>query len=337
MYRVLITANEFSATAAGRADPVPWRKFRILPLLVCVLYLHAVASSTEANAIAKASAFAKSGRPAQAEAVLRSALASMPQSVNLHGELGALLLQEGKYEESVQELGAAVQIDPDRHRYVIMLSEALIGWGHYGVAIDFLHAAEARVGKTPGYHYNLGLAYYSLNQKKEAEAELREALRLAPDLDRAQFLLASCLQETGNLPEAVEAYRKLTRQHPRDAIYWVALGEGLGKMGPASQVEALAAARRGLALSPKDPHAQLVAGTILRRSGDLKAARPLLEQAEKSVPKLLPVHFELARLYASLGESKLAEKEAAIAKELQEQQASQDSSSVPPHENSEAH
>ncbi len=298
-------------------------------LLIVVFGVTSAAAFTEKDTIARADAMARAGKAAQAEALLRSAITSAPQSADLHSELGEILLRQGKYESSVQELGTAVQINPDVHRNLILLSEALIGWGHYGVAVDFLHNAESRIGKTPGYHYNLGLAYYSLNQRKEAKAELEEALRLAPDLDRAQFLLASYMADDGNFAGAVQVYRKLVRQHPRDSSYWVALGEGLGEMGAAHEAEASAACRRGLALSPDDSRAQLAMATILIRTGSFTAARPLLERVEKSAPKMLSVHLQLARLYGNLGESELSEKEAAIAKQLQQERMMEDLSNAP--------
>jgi tetratricopeptide (TPR) repeat protein len=123
-----------------------------------------------------------------------------------------VLLRQAKYESSVEELGAAVQIDPDSPKYVTLLAESLIGWRHFGVAVDYLHAAETRIG--PAYHYDLGLAYYNLNQRKDAEAEFREATRIDPDLDRAQFMLAASYADDHELTKAVEIYRGLVKKRP---------------------------------------------------------------------------------------------------------------------------
>lgn len=292
--------------------------FRVVALLF-VLHVGCFAAASDKDPITAASALARAGKLEQAEALLRSASSSDPQSASLHGELGSVLLKESKYESSVKELGLAVHIDPDSSKYIMLLSEALIGWGHFGVAVDFLHAAQSRIGKYPGYHYNLGLAYYNLQKRKEAEAEFQEALRLAPNLDRAQFLLANCLADEGNVPKALELYRKLVKDRPNDPIYWITLGQTLGQMESAYWPEALRACRRGLTLRPGDPHGQFVTATVLSQMGDFAAARPILERLERLNPSVVYVHFALVRVYSKLGERELAQKEAAITDELQKQ------------------
>ena len=64
----------------------------------------------------------------------RAGVAGDPTSPELHGVLGQTLLQEGKYEEAVKEFGIAAQQLPDSLVYNMGLAEALIGWGHFGVA-----------------------------------------------------------------------------------------------------------------------------------------------------------------------------------------------------------
>jgi len=297
-------------------------------VMLVVLQVIGFAADTGEEVTARASALVRSGKVEQAEALLREASSSDPSSATLHGELGEVLLRENKYELSVQELGIAVQIVPDSPKYIMALSEALIGWQHFGVAVDFLRAAESRIGKYPGYHYNLGLAYYNLDKIKEAQSEFQDALRLDPQLDRAQFLLAGCLANEGDTVKAIEMYRKLIKQRPNDPIYWIALGQALGQMGGTYGPEAVRACRRGLALRPGDPHAQFVTATVLGQSGDFAAARPMLEHLERLDPNVIYVHFELARVYTRLGERELARKETTIANDLQ--QKASEGSSIPP-------
>jgi len=285
-----------------------------------------LAKASDENIVANASALVRAGKIHEAENLLRSASFAEPQSARLHGELGALLLREGYYEGAVEELGLAVQIDSTLNRYVLLLSESLIGWGHFGVAVDFLRAAEARVGRYPAYHYNLGLAYYNLNKKKDAESEFEKALHLAPHMYSSEFLLATCLADEGNLHKALQLYRRLVKEQPKNATYWIGLAQALGQMGSEYGPEALKACRHGLTLQPENLHGQFVTATILSQIGEFGAARPLLEHLEQLDPSAVYVHSALARVYKRLGEAELARQQASLAIELQEQERNRNGS-----------
>jgi predicted Zn-dependent protease len=281
------------------------------------------------DAIVKANALFHEGNVKQAETLLRSASAADPNSTALHGALGELLLKEHNYEDSVQEFGVATQQNPDSVEYNLSLSEALIGWKHYGVAVDFLNAVRAKFTRQPQFHYDLGFAYYNLNKMNQAQGEFQEALRLAPKFVRAEFLFAACLASTGDPEKAADILRRLVKEDPRNPLYWATLGQILGPMGGEGSAEAVEAIRRALALAPHDAHTQYVAATVFVQTGNFADARPLLEHLEKVDPKVLAVHVQLARVYSRLGQRELARKETEIANELQKQSASENQPSSP--------
>jgi predicted Zn-dependent protease len=293
-----------------------------LAALVCVLMMLfgpslSPTQTPERRAIAKASALVRAGRPKAAEAVLRTAAASQPQSEMLHAALGRLLFRRQKYEEAVQELGLALQINPESRNNSLLLAEALIGWGHFGVAVDFLQAVKEKFGGDAEFHYDMGLAYYSENKIKEAKAEFQDAVRLAPKLDRAQYLLAACIASEGDYGKAVEIFRELVKEHPENANYWATFAQMLSQLGNDNQGEALRACRRARALKPKDPHVQYVAATLLLQNGSFAEAKPLFENLVRLNPKELSAHIALARIYGRLGEQVLARKETEIVNQLQ--------------------
>jgi len=296
------------------------------PLVLLLSLLLPVLSSAETadqTAIAKSAALIRAGKVQQAETMLRSASAANPNSAPLHGALGELLLKEHNYEESVQEFGLAAQQDPNSGEYNLLLSEALIGWKHYGVAVDFLNAVRSKFGNEPQFHYDLGLAYYNMNKLNEAQKEFQESVHLAPTFDRAEFMLAACFASTGETGKAIEIFRKLTREHPKTAVYWVVLGQVLGKTGGSNGPEAVRAVRKALVLTPDDPHTQFVAATVFVQTEDFASARPLLEHVEKVSPDVLEVHVQLARVYARMGQRELARKETLIANQLQKQRTAE--------------
>jgi protein O-GlcNAc transferase len=312
--------------------------------LVCLLLALAlpilISGQAKGNdAVAKASALARAGKVKQAEAVLRAAVAADPKSEAVHSALGRLLFKQQKYEDAVQELGLALQINPDSLQNTSLLSEALIGWQHFGVAVEFLQAVQAKFGGHAEFHYDLGLAYYSENKMKEAKAEFQEAIRLAPTLDRAEYLLAACIATEGNYTEAVEILRKLTNEHPHNATYWATLGQILAEAGTGDLSEAVRACRRAQTIRPRDPHIQYVTATVLLKSGDFAGAKPLFEHLVNLNPKELSAHVALARIYGRLGERDLARKETQIVSQLEKENAANNTSVSPgeANENQEPH
>ncbi len=253
------------------------------------------------------------------EMLRRSVLAHDPNSPVLHGELGQVLLREGKYEESVEELGVAVQQLPESRAYNMDLAESLIGWGHFAVAVDFLKAVQPNFQQYPEFHYDMGLAEYNLNQIREALPEFEEASRMAPSLDRAKFFVAACRASTGDLKGAAQVYRSLVRDHPANTNYWLALGQVLDGMDESDRPEALHACRHALALRPGDPSIEFRISIILMQMDNYAAARPLLEHIVKLEPNDTATHAALARTYSHLGEHALAHRQSEIVTQLEKQ------------------
>jgi len=247
----------------------------------------------------------------------RAAIASNPQSAELHGELGKTLLKQGKYEESTEELGLAVNQLPESRIYNMALVEALLGWGHWGVAVDFLNAVRTRFSQYPEFHYYLGLANFQINKAKEALPEFEEALRLNPKLDLAKFGLAATRAAMGDLEGAAGLSRALVQEHPGNARYWLALAQVLDSMGENNQPEALRASRRALALRPGDPVIALKTALILTHLHMYRAARPLLEHVVKLQANNAAAHVTLAATYSHLGERALARKESELVAQLE--------------------
>jgi protein O-GlcNAc transferase len=268
---------------------------------------------------------AQTGNPAKTGETLeatvtrqKEAITANPESAELHGELGRTLLKQGKYEEAAGELGNAANALPDSRIYNMALAEALLGWEHWGVAIEFLNAVQERFHQFPEFHYYLGLAHFKINKIPEALAEFGEALRMNPNLDLAKFGLAACRAATGDLQGAATLSRELVIARPRNARYWLALAQVLDSMGDNERAEALHASRRASALRPGDPAIELKTAVILTKLQRYAAARPLLEHVVKLEPKNSQAHVALANTYTHLGQRALAKKESDTVVELEQ-------------------
>jgi tetratricopeptide (TPR) repeat protein len=93
-----------------------------------------------------------------------------------------------------------------------------------------IEAAQKAVEKDPKSaiaHNDLGWAYRQNNKHKEAESELREALKLDPALSYAHSNLSVVLLDQGKVGEAVEEGKTSTQLDGKQPIFRVVYGNAL--------------------------------------------------------------------------------------------------------------
>ena len=93
-----------------------------------------------------------------------------------------------------------------------------------------IEAAQKAVEKDPKSaiaHNDLGWAYRQNNKHKEAETELREALKLDPALSYAHSNLSVVLLDQGKVGEAVEEGKTATQLDAKQPIFRVVYGNAL--------------------------------------------------------------------------------------------------------------
>jgi len=139
---------------------------------------------------------------------------------------------------------------------------------------------------------------YELAEKgdlKPAEAELRQAIRVAPNYAAAVAFLGAILFRQGNLGEANSYFERALRLDPADlgTRYNLALSQTrLGEDIPAkTNLEWILKAK------PGHPQARLLLGTVLERRGEDARAVELLESAPDLLRQAPDAIMSLARCY----------------------------------------
>ena len=160
----------------------------------------------------------------------------------------AAALEEGRYDEVVRETDAVLAQTPGN---------------------DAAHEFRAR-------------ALLALGRLDEAERHAQDAVRLDPEEVRYHELLAEILSREGAHRDAAAEFGRLARNDPRETTWTVAEArERLEAAQPGMGVEA---ARRAVALEPRNGGAQLALAQALTRTGDARGAF----QAATLAMELLP-------------------------------------------------
>jgi len=150
-------------------------------------------------------------------------------------------------------------------------------------------------------HYRRGEAYAALGQALQAERDLREARRLAPDAPEPLQALGRLYDRRGDFAAAADWYTQASeRLHDTDARLLYALA--LARYRNGALQAALEAARRAIASDHTLAEAHYLLGLVAHDLGNPRAATSALEQAVRLRPSFAEARQELAALYREGGQ-----------------------------------
>lgn len=248
-----------------------------------------------------------------AEKAFRRGLELAPQDAELLNALGWTLFQDGRPEEAVAEYKRALATKADQPKAHNNLALVLVELGKLDEAADHFRQSLAIEPKAEIYS-DLGFVLARLGQSDDAFANYQKALALDPSCGSAHFNLAVSLVQAGKLHEAEGHYRQalvtkptpeahnglgyvLARQdRPDDAVaefrqaiaanpkFWPAynnLGEALVKQGRLE--DAAAAYRQSLEVRPS-PAVYTALGNVLRQLGRTAEATEQFSKARAMNP-----------------------------------------------------
>jgi serine/threonine-protein kinase len=182
--------------------------------------------------------YRRTGRPDQAEKVIRQVVLQRPFDDEGHRILSDVLTEQGRTEEAIAELRRAIDLRPNNVVNHVVLGNMHLDAGRYAEAAksyehvlalqpdnswaasnvcaaysglsDFQRATECYRALPPDATNltNLGASYYNLGRFQEAADACRRAVEMDPRSDRKRWNLADAYLRLGDKPRAVEQYRQ---------------------------------------------------------------------------------------------------------------------------------
>jgi tetratricopeptide (TPR) repeat protein len=192
---------------------------------------------------------------------------------------GAILAEQGKYQEAATELRAGLAMKPD--------------------SVDILT--------------NLGAVLIRTNELRESREHLEEALRLRPGHPDAHFVFANLEKTRGRWGDAAAHYRAVLETSPRDTRALRGLGSSLVQLDRLG--DAVASFEKALELDPTDYESYYELGRIAVRQDRLEDATKAFA-AGLEIHPLPEAHADLARVYRARGMPAEAERHAEEARRL---------------------
>ena len=247
------------------------------------------------------------GKWSEAAAVLAPLAMAQPNSYTV-AYLNALALQNSQHSKEAEiEARRAVSLDANSADAHTLLGLTLSSRGRYDEAItELTRAVEMNPASFDAQLY-LGRARYARSDTAGASAALEKAVSLRPeDLD-ARFLLGTVLEVSGDREGAIKQYKELEGLGPNDPRGFLGLGGILGKSGEID--DALVQLRKARELDPSNFETNMALGRLLAKAGKLEESIGFLKEASKESPGSPEVHYQLALSLRRAGRKTEAAKE----------------------------
>jgi tetratricopeptide (TPR) repeat protein len=263
----------------------------------------------------------------EAASYARKAIEIDPKSADAHVHLGNILLRAGRLDDATREQEEAIRLNPNVEGGYGNLGIIELNRGNYELAAEYFRKQLA-VQDTAATRCNLGVALKYQGKFADAEKELREAVRLNPDLisahanlggllhrqkrldeaaleEQAAVELAPGLYEAhyqlgmiesdrGNYSRAVECLRTALRLRPGSIDALNGMAAVLLQQGQIDQ--AWEVMKEVVRARPQDGPARLNLGKILEERGDIEGAAAQYDAATRLSPNLAPAWYELGRV-----------------------------------------
>jgi tetratricopeptide (TPR) repeat protein len=251
-----------------------------------------------------------SGHFQEAEAGLKTYLASHPESAEGHALLGYVLFKENNPRASVDEY-----LESAKYRQLAALDLAAIGADYLLLEdsasadqwLEKAHGADPRNALTL---YLWGRAKYNRQLFTEAVQRFEDCLVLEPNNARALDQLGLAYQQLGKTDEAESVFRRaiaLGGSNADEAQARIDLGSLLVETGKSA--DAVAVLTEAVRMEPNDMRAHRELGKAFLRAGEPGKAQTELEAARQLDPQNAPTRFLLSQVYARVGRKEDAQKE----------------------------
>ncbi len=212
---------------------------------------------------------ASTGLLPEARAQLKSAVALNPKDALALSDLGIV---EGKLADpdAVTTLTSAVKLQPDSSEAHLNLGIALADQHRLDEALmEFSETVRLTPDDARG-HYNKGRALTDLHRDPEAQSELEKACHLQPALPGACYDAAIAERKNGKLTEAAETLKKVSTSPSADADSLLLLGQTFQDLG--QMPDAIEAWRKALELKPDSHEALYKLSRALEKSDPTASA-----------------------------------------------------------------
>jgi len=282
---------------------------RVLIAILATATLIAAQSGPGASDVLRRGAeLVDSGQVAAAQKLYEKELLAAPDDPDLRYELGMIYFQQQNWPKAVENYTASIRSRPGTIKPLFYLAQAYFMESDLDHARATIAQAAKIAPNDPQICQKYGLYLTAtLETRGEGLAWLKKARNLNPDLKRINFEIGKAQFDLTDYPSAVSSLQAALKKDPTDGEAAFYLAESWANLGEweSARKDYTLALERGYSKGG----AYYGFGRALVELGEFQAALEPLERATVLQPTLIKVHFQLARAYRQLGQTKRAQHE----------------------------
>ncbi len=231
----------------------------------------------------------------------------MTFTASLHNFLGNILRRLGNSDAALRHYDKAIADDASNARCRFSKGELLFGEERFDDAIQALKAATELDADYTHAHLLLGRAFHKIGKLEAAESALRKAVDLAPNQAEAWAALGSVLLALEKHDEALRVASKAVELDSRLPAAHAAHSGALLRAGHTAEAEK--AARKAVDLAESDfPEGLAALAAVNATQGRYTEAEQCLKRAVNTNFNFAEGHANLAVLYSMTGKLPAAHK-----------------------------
>ena len=236
--------------------------------------------------------------------------------------LASCFRAQNRYEEAIQALQEAIQLDPGNEAGYLGLADILLAQKRISPAMELAQRMAKAFPNSSRVFASKGSIELGAGDFTDAVGSFTRAAQLEPANSDAAIGLARAQANAGMTQQAKATLDSAIRRFPQKARFELELGQALLKEAETGNKTAEIRAEQLLnsvvAHDNKVAEAYYELGDLALRRGQAAKALIHLEKAAKLAPSSAKTHFALSRAYRQLGRKQEAQKQLALFEKLKE-------------------
>ena len=247
----------------------------------------------------------------KARALFNQALASGPNSAQLHYLIALTFDEQQDFYRVEDYLKKTIKLDPKYYLARNFLGDIYFGKGDFAAAVEQYQASLDANRDDPSILNNLGLAFMNLQRYGSAIPNLERALALDPNNVEFYHNLATVYRDYGMLDKATEGFIKIIQLKPDDPNVYNDLGDIYRKQGMSKEAlqqyrAGIECGKRILSGGARDPSLLVNLAYAYNGAQEFQTAKELVEEAIPKIPNDPKAYLTLADAYKGLRRSDAA-------------------------------
>jgi tetratricopeptide (TPR) repeat protein len=243
-----------------------------------------------------------SGDLAAAETLYRAVLEACPDQADALHYLGVIALQSGRFDEAIDLIQRAIDVQPDFVGAIVNLAHGLNATEQYEAAVEQFEAALKLQPDLTDTRRNLADTLLRMGRVENAIERYQQVLEARPDAHDVRRNIARALRSTGRSEDAVEQYTALLEQDSGNAETHHELGALYQDLN--RKDEALAAYRKAVEIDvtcAKAWHGMSAVSKSAFADSDVDKIREVQANAGLGVERRMLLAFALGKHFENTG------------------------------------